>query len=131
MASHGKKALQLARQFFKMSVLDGAVSTDRVAGVLAYVEKHQPANSLMVLRAYARLVARELARSAAVVEHAGSINNATLAAISAAMTKKYGRSITATAAANPALLAGLRVQVGDDVYESSVSGQLSALAAAV
>jgi F-type H+-transporting ATPase subunit delta len=46
------------------------------------------------------------------------------------MTKKYGRVVTATAKPNPALLAGLRVHVSDDVYESSVSGQLSALAVA-
>ena len=39
--------------------------------------------------------------------------------------------VTAIAKPNPALLAGLRVHVGDDVYESSVSGQLAALAASV
>ena len=37
----GKKQIQLlARQFFKLSAADGALSADRVAGVLAYVEKH-------------------------------------------------------------------------------------------
>jgi F-type H+-transporting ATPase subunit delta len=56
---------------------------------------------------------------------------AALAAIAAAMTKKYRRPITATARAHPALLAGLRVRVGDDVYESSVSGQLAALSLSV
>ena len=54
-----------------------------------------------------------------------------LAAIGAAMTKKYGRAVSATAKPSPALLAGLRVQVGDDIYESSVAGQLAALAASV
>ena len=85
----------------------------------------------MVLKAYARYVAHELAKSEAVVEHAGAINAATLAAIAAAMSKKYGRPVTASAKPNAALLAGLRVQVGDDIYESSVAGQLAALAAAV
>jgi len=47
------------------------------------------------------------------------------------MSKKYGRAITVSTRANPELLAGLRVHVGDDVYESSVSGQLGALAASV
>jgi F-type H+-transporting ATPase subunit delta len=51
--------------------------------------------------------------------------------IAAAMTKKYSRSVTAVARKNDKLLAGLRVRVGDDVYESSVAGQLSTLAAAV
>lgn len=131
MAAHAKKAQQFARQLFKMSVINGVVSADRVAGVLEYVEKHKPANPVILLKAYARLIATELAKSEAVVEHAGAIQSSTLAAITTAMTKKYGRPVTATAKPNPALLAGLRVQVGDDVYESSVAGQLAALAAAV
>jgi len=131
MASHAKKARQFARQLFKMSVVDGVVSADRVAGVLQYVEKNRPANPVMVLKAYARFISAELAKGQAVVEHAGAINDATLAAIAASMTKKYGRPVAATAKPNAALLAGLRVQVGDDIYESSVAGQLAALSLAV
>jgi F-type H+-transporting ATPase subunit delta len=128
----GKKQIQLlARQFFKLSVVEGALSADRVAGVLEYIEKHRPANTLAVLKAYQRLVAAEFARSRAIVEHAGSVSETTLATIAAAMTKKYARPVTATAQPNAALLAGLRVRVGDDTYESSVAGQLATLAAAV
>jgi len=131
MASHAKIAQKFARQLFNMSVVDGAVSADRVSGVLQYVEKHNPPNPVMVLKAYRRLITAEVAKSVAVVEHAGAINDAMLAAIDASMTRKYGRVVTATATPNAALLAGLRVQVGDDIYESSVAGQLAALAASV
>ncbi len=131
MAAHAKIALQLARQLFKLSLTDGAVSPERVAGVLAYVEKHRPANPVMVLRAYQRLIAAEVAKSRAVVSHAGALDGSMLAAIGAAMTKKYGRAIAATSQPDPDLIAGLRVRVGDDVYESSVSAQLEALATAV
>lgn len=131
MASPVKAANQLARQLFRMSVVDGGVSAERVGGVLEYLEKNTPANPLMVLKAYQRLVAAEVAKGVALVEHAGAVNDAMLASIAAAMTKKYGRTVTATAKANPALLAGIRVHVGDDIYESSVAGQLAALASAV
>ena len=130
MAKPAKQAQQFARQLFKLSVVNGVVTAERVAGVMEYIEKHKPANPVMVLKAYYRLIATELAKSEAIVEHAGTITAATLAAIAAAMTKKYGRAVTATAKPNPALLAGLRVHVSDDVYESSVSGQLSTLAIA-
>ena len=131
MAAHAKKAQQFARQLFKLSMVDGAVSAERVGGVLAYVEKNRPANPMMVLKAYRRLVATELTKGEAVVEHAGAISENTVAAIAAALTKKYSRTVTAMAKPNAALLAGLRVHVGDDTYESSVAGQLAALAAAV
>jgi len=131
MASGTKQVQQLARQFFKLSVVNGALSTDRVTGVLEYIEKHRPAHTMAVLKAYHRLVTAEFARGQAIVEHAGSINDATLASLAAAMTKKYSRPVTSVARKNDALLAGLRVRVGDDTYESSVAGQLAALAAAV
>ncbi len=131
MAAHDRHAQQLARQLFKLSIVDGAVSADRVAGVLEYVEAHRPANPLMVLRAYRRLIATEVGRGQAVIEHAGSLPDAVVKSIAAAMTKKYSRPVTAVAQPNAALLAGLRVHIGDDVYESSVAGQLSALASAL
>ena len=131
MASGKKQIQQLARQFFRLSVVDGALSAGRVAGVLEYMEKHRPANTLAVLKAYRRLIAAEFARGQAVVEHAGPVVEATLAAIAVGMSRKYGRPVTAVARKNDTLLAGLRVRVGDDTYESSVAGQLTALAQAV
>jgi F-type H+-transporting ATPase subunit delta len=131
MASQAKVAQQLARQLFSLSLADGVVSAERVGGVLEYVEKTAPANAVMVLKAYQRLIATEVAKSVALVEHAGAVGDGTLSAIAASMSKKYGRAVTATAKPNPALLAGLRVHVGDDIYESSVAGQLDALAASV
>ena len=131
MASAKKQIQVRSRQFFKLSMVNGTLAADRVAGVLEYIEKHRPANTMAILKAYHRLVAAEVARGQAVVEHAGSVNDATLASIAAAMTKKYSRPVTALARKNDALLAGLRIRVGDDTYESSVAGQLAALAAAV
>lgn len=130
MPAKNKSALLLARQLFQLSVVDGAVSSERVAGVLAYLEKHPPAKPLPVLKAYQRLIAVELAKSHAIVEHAGSLEASVLKTIAAAMTKRYQRPITASAKANPALIAGLRVHVGDDVYDSSVQSRLAALAGA-
>lgn len=131
MASGKKQVERLARELFKLSLANGAVSAERVSGVLAYIERHHPLHAATILRIYHRLVAAEIARSRAVVEHAGSISPTTVDAIAAAMTKKYGRPVTAVAEKNDALLAGLRVRVGDDTYESSVAGQLAALAASV
>jgi F-type H+-transporting ATPase subunit delta len=131
MASGNKQIQQLAKQLFKLSLADGELSPERVAGVLDYVEKHRPAHTGAVLKAYQRLVAGEVARTQAVIEHAGSVNPAIPASIAAAMSKKYGRKIGSVAKRNDALLAGLRVRVGDDVYESSVASQLATLASAV
>ena len=126
-----KKTKSLAKQLFKLSVVNGAVSAEQVAGVLGYIEKAAPRHPLALLKLYHRAIATELARSRALVEHAGPVTAASLQAIEAAMTRKYARPVTAVAQPNARLLAGLRVRVGSDVYESSVSGQLAALSSAV
>jgi F-type H+-transporting ATPase subunit delta len=127
MATAAKQIQLLARQLFKLSIVNGVVSPDRVAGVLQYIEKHAPAHSVLALKAYRRLIATELAKSEAMIEHAGAVAAPALTAIAATMTKKYGRTITPATRPNPKLLAGLRVRVGDDIYESSVSSQLATL----
>jgi F-type H+-transporting ATPase subunit delta len=127
MAAHHKQAQALARQLFKLSLVNGIVSAEQVAGVLAYLEKHPPAYPLAVLQVYRRYIAKELARSEALVEHAGPVAENLLATIAGAFSQKYKRIITTTARHDARLIAGLRVRVGDDVYESSVAGQLANL----
>src|SRR5438270_13697298 len=126
-----KQTKQLARQLFKMSFADGRLSAERVTGVLGYIEKTKPYDALGLLRTYQRLITTELSKGQAVVEHAGTISDGILQSIAADLSRRYGRPVTATGKPNPALLAGLRVRIGDDVYESSVSSQLAALADAV
>jgi F-type H+-transporting ATPase subunit delta len=126
-----KKTKALAKQLFKLSVVNGAVSPEQVAGVLGYIEKVAPRNSLGLLKLYRSAIVTELAKSHARVEHAGPLSDSALSLIASAMTKKYARPVTATAQANPKLLAGLRVRIGSDVYESTVSGQLATLSNAV
>jgi len=122
---------QLARQLFKLSFLDGRLSSEQVAGVLGYIEKTHGANALAISKAYQRLIVAEVAKGVAVIEHSGPVTEAALSSIASSLSKRYGRPVTATAKATPSLLAGLRVRIGDDVYESSVSGQLAALTASV
>ena len=131
MAAVTAKIRAYAKQLVQLSLDEkGVVSAERVAGVLEYLEKNPPARVQAVLQAYRKLVAVELAKGEARVEHAGPVAPAALSAIAAALGKRYNRAIVATATPNPKLLAGLRVRVGDDVFESSVAGQLGVLAAA-
>lgn len=126
-----KKTKALAKQLFKLSLVNGAVSPEQVTGVLGYIEKNVPRGQLALLQLYHRAIAAELAKSSAVVEHAGPLGEATLKSIEAAMTRKYSRPVAATAKPNPKLIAGVRVRVGSDVYESTVAGQLANLSNAV
>jgi F-type H+-transporting ATPase subunit delta len=129
MAAADKATQQLARQLFTLSLVNGSVSAAQVEGVLAYLEKHPPAQPKQVLLAYRRLIARELAKSRVVVEHAGPVTDGILRSLEGALTQKYKSQITASAVQNAALIAGLRLRIGDDIYEASVAAQLEQLSA--
>ena len=43
------------------------------------------------------------------------------------LTRHYGAGLTFALRENPALLGGVRIQVGGDVYNGSVQGRLAAL----
>ncbi len=122
-----RQSQQLARHLCHLSLDDGTVSAPRVGAVLSFLQRHPPRQPLTVLKHYRRLIARELARRQAVVEHAGVVDARILADIEAAMSRRYRRTIAAVTRPNPGLIAGLRIRVGDDLYESSVAGQLAAL----
>ena len=117
-----------ARQLFQLSLADGRVSDERVTAVLAHLAAHPPRQPVAVLKMYRRLVLRQLARNQALVSHAGVLGADVLRTIEAAFSRKYQRPVAATARPDPSLLAGLRIRIGDDVYESSIASQLAALA---
>ena len=79
-----KQSNQFARQLFRLSLEEGQVSAERVAAVLAHLAQHPPRQPLAVLRRYHRLVARQLARNRALVEHGGPVDDGLLRAIEAA-----------------------------------------------
>ena len=127
-----KRTTQFARHLLKLSLgADGRPAPERVAAVLAYIDKHNPPRALDLLHAYHRYLAAEIARGQALIEHAGPVSDALVAQIAAAMTKRYARPISPATKPTPALLAGLRIRVGDDVYDHTALGALEQLSATV
>lgn len=120
-----------ARSLYKLSLgADGLLDAGRVTSILAALEANPPASYLPILRAYQRLVAAEVARGEARIEHAGPLSADEAALIAASFTKRYKRAVTPITTPNAALIAGVRVRVGDDVFDLSAAGTIGAIAAA-
>ena len=49
-------------------------------------------------------------------------------AIERVPSSRYHRSVSSVARENPDLIAGIRVSIGDDVFDASVAGHLEKLA---
>jgi F-type H+-transporting ATPase subunit delta len=87
----------------------------------------KPRGYLSTLTHFQRLLKLEIDRRAASVESAAPLAPELNNQIQAALTRLYGQGLTLTFRENPALLGGLRIKVGSDVFDGSVQARLAAL----
>lgn len=125
------KITQFAKKLVELSKEGGVVTEAKVGEVLATIKKTELRHKRLILKSYLRLIERELAQQTAVVATSGALSAEALAAIESNFTQVYGRPIQAETTEDASLIAGVRVRVGDDVYDASVAGRLKRLADAV
>jgi len=126
-----RQAKEYAKQLLRISMDGTELSSERASAVLQALEANPPRQYLAVLRAYLKLVQREVARSTAVVYHAGEIGDDSVSQIAEKLSRAYGRTIQAVKRQDDDLIAGLRVEVDCDVYEASVASSLQTLQASL
>ena len=127
-----KKISTFAQQLLKHSLdSKGLVSPKLVQVTLQTLKLKKPANHLAILKSYKFQVLRKLQETTALVEYSGCPSEDQISAIQKLLSKKYNRHIQVKTKENPSLLAGIRVSVADDVYESSANGRLGILAKTV
>jgi F-type H+-transporting ATPase subunit delta len=122
-----KQARRDARQLFRACMARGVLDEFRARQALAGVVQQKPRGYIAILSHFRRLVRLEAARRAARIESAGPLPAQTQTQIQDDLTRQYGPGLTFFFTQNPALIGGLRVQVGGDVYDGSVQGRLGAL----
>lgn len=123
-----KKIRQFAKNLVELSRDNGVVTESLVTEVMSGLKKAELRHKLLVLKTYLYYIQRAVAEQTAVVSTPGALSPEALAAIESNFTQVYGRSISALTKTDASLIAGVRIRVGDDVYDASVSGRLKRLA---
>jgi F-type H+-transporting ATPase subunit delta len=123
-----RKQRDFAKKLARMSLdAGGQIDAARVEAVLGSLRGQKPRVQRAILKAYLHYMQIEDRRARLLVEHAGNVGPAELEALRARLAKKYGRALRLETRANPALIAGLRASVADDIYEASVANRLASL----
>jgi len=91
------------------------------------VLKAKPRGYLAILSHFARLVKLDLDRRTARVESAGPLPADLQASVQSSLARVYGPGVNVSFAQNPALIGGMRIKIGSDVYDGSVQARLAAL----
>ncbi len=124
-----KSAQHDARQLFRSCQVNGLLDENRVRQAVTLVLAQKPRRYLEILSRLLRLVKLDLERRTARVESAAILPGDLQADVAGRIKKIYGDSVDISFGQNPALIGGLRVKVGSDVYDGSVKAKLDNLAA--
>jgi F-type H+-transporting ATPase subunit delta len=122
-----KQARRDAKQLFQTCRVGGRLDETRVRQVVGAVIAQKPRGYVGILSHLQRLVKLELDQRTARVESAVPADAALVASVKAHLAQRYGEGLDVGFAVNPALIGGLRVKVGSDVFDGSVRARLQAL----
>lgn len=122
-----KVANSTARRIFRMCQTDGRLDEANLLKCIRKVAADKPRDYRGILSALKRLVRLEVERRHVVVESATDLDTASRERVSAGLAAKYGSDLTYEFRVNPILLGGLKVRVGNDVFDGSVKGRLDRL----
>ena len=124
-----RRAMRAARQLYRACLVDGLLDHGRVRLVTQRIAASPRRGSLRLLSNLRRLVRLDHDRHTALIESAAPLSSGLRDSIQADLTRVYGPGLVANFVDNPALIGGLRIKVGSDVYDTSVRSRLAALEA--
>jgi F-type H+-transporting ATPase subunit delta len=122
-----REARRIARELFRLTLVNGRVQAARVEEISSRLVAEKPRSYLAILKEFTRLIRLELAKRHAVIESAAPLDKATAADIESNLRQRFGADITIEFLTNPSLLGGIRIKLGSDVWDGSISSRLAAL----
>jgi F-type H+-transporting ATPase subunit delta len=123
-----KQAQRDARQLFRDCQVNNLLDENRVRQTVSLLVEKKPRGYVEILSRLHRLVKLDLERRAARVESATPLPADLQNDVANNIKKIYGDGVNIVFGQNPALLGGLRIQVGSDLYDGSVQTKLNQLA---
>lgn len=122
-----KQARRDARELFRSCISNSGLDENRVRTAVRRVAAGKPRGYIAILSHFQRLVRLEILRRTAKVESATPLSPQMQTQIQDDLARRYGGGLTFSFVQNPALIGGIRVQVGGDVYDGTVQGRLNEL----
>jgi F-type H+-transporting ATPase subunit delta len=122
-----KEIRQLSRKMLRASFTDGQLDPGRITSLVDSLIAQKPRNYVGVLKNYRRLLRLELEKRQATIETASEVDPAIRSEIMGNLKTKYGNDLATEFHVDPQLLGGMRIRVGNDVWDGSVRNRLERL----
>ena len=122
-----REARKLSRELFGLTVRTGKLDPAIARDVADTLLREKPRFYFLILKEFTRLVHLELLKHHALIESAEPLDAEDRAAVQQHLLQRFGKDTTFAFQDRPALLGGIRVKVGSDVWDGSVRARLDSL----
>lgn len=122
-----KQARRDAKSLFRSAQVNGVLDENKARQVVDAVLASKPRGYVGILSHFQRLVKLDFDRRAAVVESVTALDEAQQNSVKSALANRYGSGLNFTFTQNPALIGGMRIKVGSDVFDGSIQSRLAQL----
>lgn len=119
-----KDAAAAGKRLFRLCSTGARLNEDKLRTVIKALVERKPRNYQGILATLHRETRLDLAQRHVMVESAKQLDDATSQSITTKMIEQHGEGLTFEYKINPALLGGIRIRKGDDVWDGSVKGRL-------
>lgn len=127
LALASKLGLPTAKAGLVEKLLAGKVSPQSLLIVRHLVQQPRGRRIGELLRHAAAVVADQAGTSIATITSAGALAPAQLERLTKSLSERYGRQLSINLVVDPAVVGGVRVQIGDDVIDGSIATRLADL----
>ena len=122
-----KQSRRFAKQLFKSCQANGRLDADRTQKAVQLLIEQKPRGYFGILQHLHRLVKLDEASRTARVESAVALGQMQQQDIQDCLNRLKGGNVTVEFTENPRLIGGMRVKIGDDVFDGSVKTRLTGL----
>ena len=122
-----KQSRRDGKTLFNVCRVNGVLDEGKIRQVLTEVVARKPRGYVATLHHFHRLVKLELVRRTALVESATELAPAIQESVRNQLASRHGAGLNLSFKTNAAVIGGLKVRVGSDIYDGTVAGRLAAL----
>ena len=123
-----KDAARSARRIYRLCAPEGRLDEDKMRTAFKKIGTAKPRDYRAIMHALFRLVRLDEESRQALVESATELDTPSRVRIEESLNNQYGGALSFSYRTDPELLGGVKIRVGNDVWDGSVQSRLERLA---